>query len=280
MNGQITSRVPAKDYFALPAVNISSLKMLARSPLHYRHALANPKTSAAMTLGTAAHCAVLEPERFCRDYVTWCKRTESGRVAPRTGKAWEAFVTEFGDRTILTEDEAELAANIAAAVRGDPVAAKYLDDGDPEVTLEWTIGERRCKGRVDWITMRDGQHVIVGLKTARDCRNHIFSTVAAQLGYGMQWAWYFDGYKAITGHEARMVEIVVESKPPHAVVVYLITEDILAQGRDDYTNLLRQLADCESRDEWPGPAQTELVLSMPTWWYGNDEDISDLELEA
>lgn len=276
----IQSRVPSADYFALPALNISRLKELKRSPLHYRHALTHPKTSAAMTLGTAAHCATLEPERFCRDYVTWCKRTESGRTAPRTGKAWESFVAEFGDRTILTEDEAELAANIAASVRGDPVAMKYLEAGEPEVTMQWELDGRPCKGRADWITTRDGEPVIVGLKTARDCRNHVFSTVAAQLGYGMQWAWYFDGYQAITGRDARMIEIVVESKPPHAVVVYVITEDILAQGREDYQDLMRVLADCEARDEWPGPAQTELVLSMPTWWYGTDEDISDLELET
>lgn len=276
----IQSRVPGADYFALPALNISRLKELKRSPLHYRHALTHPKTTAAMMLGTAAHCATLEPERFCSDYVAWCKRTESGRTAPRTGKAWEAFVAEFGERTILTEDEAELAANIAAAVRGDPVAAKYLAAGEPEVTMEWTLGERRCKGRADWITALDGEPVIVGLKTARDCRNHVFSAVAAQLGYGMQWAWYFDGYQAITGRDARMIEIVVESKAPHAVVCYVITEDVLAQGRDDYQNLLRVLDDCEARDEWPGPAQTELVLSMPTWWYGTDEDISDLELET
>jgi hypothetical protein len=275
----IQSRVPAPEYFALPALNISRLKELKRSPLHYRHALTHPKTSAAMTLGTAAHCATLEPERFCRDYVTWCRRTESGRAAPRSGKVWDAFVAEFGDRTILTEDEAELAANIAASVRGDPVAMKYLEAGEPEVTMQWMLDGRPCKGRADWITARDGEPVIVGLKTARDCRNHVFSTVAAQLGYGMQWAWYFDGYQAITGRDARMIELVVESKPPHAVVVYVITEDILAQGREDYQNLMRVLADCEARDEWPGPAQTELVLSMPTWWYGTDEDISDLELE-
>ncbi len=73
--------VPAADYFALPALSISRLKELRRSPLHYRYLAEHPKESAAMTLGTAAHCATLEPERFCRDYVAWCKRTESGRMA-------------------------------------------------------------------------------------------------------------------------------------------------------------------------------------------------------
>lgn len=280
MNDAIQSRVPAADYFALPALSISRLKELRRSPLHYRYLAEHPKESAAMTLGTAAHCATLEPERFCRDYVTWCRRTESGRMAPRTGKLWDAFVAEFGERTILTEDEAALAAGIAAAVRGDPVAAKYLEAGEPEVTLQWELGERRCKGRVDWLTSRDGEPVLVGLKTACDCRHFAFGAAAAKLGYHQQWSWYFDGYAAITGRDARMVEIVVESAPPHAVVVYAITEDILAQGRDEYLRLIELLTRCETEDYWPGPAETEQILSLPSWVYGTDEDVTELELEA
>lgn len=280
MSDAIQSRVPAADYFALPELSISRLKELRRSPMHYRYLLEHPKESAAMTLGTAAHCATLEPERFCRDYVAWCKRTESGRMAPRSGKAWDAFVAEFGERTILTEDEAATAAHIAAAVRGDAVAAKYLEAGEPEVTLRWTLGERHCKGRVDWLTTRDGAPVVVGLKTTRDCRPFAFGSVAARLAYYQQWAWYFDGYAAITGHEARMVEIVVESAPPHAVVVYIITEDILAQGREEYLRLIELLTRCEAEDCWPGPAETEQILSLPSWVYGTDEDVSDLGLEA
>lgn len=280
MTGLIQSRVPAADYFAREALSISRLKELRRSPLHYRHAMANPKESPAMALGTAAHCATLEPERFGRDYAVWSRRTDAGRMAPRSGKAWEAFVAECGGREVLTEDECSLALGMAAAVRSDPVAAKYLESGDPEVTLEWSLGERACKGRADWLTTQEDGPVIVGLKTARDCRHFAFATAAARLGYHLQWAYYFDGYQAITQRQARMVEIVVESAPPHAVVVYAITEDILAQGRDEYLRLLELLATCEARGEWPGPAETEQVLSLPSWVYGTDEDVGELGLEA
>ena len=280
----IHSRIPEAEYRALPALNISRLKLLKRSPLHYRHEIDHPSTSAAMTLGTAAHCATLEPERFCRDYVTWNRRTDSGRTAPRTGKAWEAFVAEFGERTILTEDDAATAQAIAAAVRGDPVAGKYLVSGDPEVTMDWQLGEtpwdRPCKGRVDWLTEMDGEPVVVGLKTTKDVRHFAFAGTSARLGYHMQWGWYFDGYHANTNRAPRMVEIAVESAAPHAVVVYIITEDILAQGRDDYLALLEQLDYCERTGEWPGPAQTEQILSLPSWVYGTDEDVADLGLEA
>lgn len=279
MSAAIQSRVPAADYRAWPALSISLLKELRRSPRHYRYISEHPRTSAPMMLGTAAHCATLEPERFGRDYAVWTRRTDSGRMAPRNGKAWDAFVAESSGREILTEDEVSLALAIADAVRTDPVAAKYLEAGDPEVTLEWEFNGRACKGRPDWITMQDGEPVLVGLKTARECRHFAFGAAAAKLGHHLQWAWYFDGYKTITGRPARMVEIVVESAPPHAVVVYAIPDDILEQGREEYLQLLDLLTRCEAEGYWPGPAETEQILSLPSWVYGSDDDLGDLDVE-
>src|SRR5690606_4436228 len=67
----ITPRMPWDDYLALPGVSITRLKELGRSPQHYRYRRDNPKESAPLTLGRAAHCAVLEPERYERDHAVW-----------------------------------------------------------------------------------------------------------------------------------------------------------------------------------------------------------------
>jgi hypothetical protein len=277
----IRSRVPEVEYRAIPALNISRLKEMRKSPRHYRYACDSPDLpSPAMVLGTAAHCATLEPERFSRDYVIWSRFTAAGRMAPRSGKEWDAFVAEHEGRAVLTGPEAAAALVMADSVRRDPVAAKYLASGDPEVTMEWSIGERKCKGRADWLTEIDGESVVVGLKTTRDVRHFAFASSAARLGYHMQWSWYFDGYREITGRTPRMVEIAVESDPPHAVVVYVITEDILDQGRDDYLALLERLEFCERSGEWPGPAETEMILSLQSWVYGTDDNVADLGLEA
>jgi exodeoxyribonuclease VIII len=275
----IQSRIPFGDYRAMPAINISTLKELKRSPLHYRHALANPKQSPALTLGTAAHTATLEPERFGRDYAIWTYRTDSGRMSPRTGKKWEEFCTVHAGKTILTEDESEEALAIAKSVRSDPIAAKYLEAGEPEVTMNWRLGDRPCKGRVDWLTRLEGD-VLVGLKSARSVEPFMFGAAAARLGYALQWAFYRDGYEAATGRVPRMVEIVVESAAPYAVVVYDIPEDVIEYGRDEYQQLMAVLERCERENHWPGPAETEQVLSLPSWVYGSQDDLSDLGLEA
>lgn len=275
----IQSRVPMSEYASLQDVSITRLKELKRSPQHYRYRLDHPKSSAAMTLGTAAHCAVLEPERFATDFAVWGRRTDSGRLAPRNGKAWEEFQDSNRAREIITADDYELAVAMRNAVRGDASASKYLESGDPEVVLRWEMNGHACRGRVDWLTHIDGEPIIVGLKTARDCRHFVFSSAAAKLGYHLQWAFYHDGYEIIAGKDARVVEIVVESEPPHAVATYAIPNDIMEQGRSEYQDLLKLLSECQASGEWPGPVTNEEFLTLPSWVYERQEDISDLGLE-
>jgi hypothetical protein len=286
---QIISRVPEAEYRGLPGVNISSLKELKRSALHYRYRLDNPAEAKPLTLGTAAHCAVLEPERFQRQFAVWTRRSESGNLCPRKGQYWDAFVAANPGKTIITEDEGLDALAIAKAIRSDPCAMRYLESGEPEVTMRWQFTSEsmtrkpvqiECRGRVDWLTHIDGDPYLIGLKTARDCRAFVFGAAAARLGYHLQWAFYLDGYQAITGKTPKLKEIVVESAPPYDVVVYDIPEDIILQGRSEYEGLLRHLVDCRARNEWLGYAQgSEQVLTLPTWAYDAQDDISDLGLE-
>jgi hypothetical protein len=280
----ITSRMPRADYDRIQAMSITRLKEMRRSPQHYQHALAHPKESDALTLGIATHVAVLEPERFVKDFATWDRRTAADAMAPRRGQFWDEFCEAHAGRTILTPNERDTAQAIAKAVRGSPLAMRYLESGDPEVTMEWTLGEgldaRKCKGRVDWVTAIAGERYIVGFKTARDCRHFQFASQAAKLGYHLQWAWYADAYQRVKG-PAKVIEIVAESEPPHAVAVYRIPADIIMQGRDEYGSLLEQLAFCEGHGDWPGPQPTEEDLSLPSWAYGGDadDDIADIGLE-
>lgn len=289
--GTIRSRVPMAEYQAMPGVGITRLKELKRSGLHYQHRLEHPKLTQPLTLGQAAHCSTLEPERFPQQFAIWRRRSENtGNLCPRNGQHWDTFRGNAGARDIITEDEETAAQAIARAVRTDPVAARYLETGEPEVTMQWetrvdsAIGAPvlvTSKGRVDWLTHLDGVAYLVGLKSARDARPLIFGTAAARLQYHLQWAYYLDGYTAITGKVPKLREIVVESEAPHDVVVFDIPEDVVYQGRDEYQALLRHLRQCEERNEWLGAGNgTEQVLTLPTWAYPNQgDDLTDLGLE-
>jgi len=275
----IASRISYAEYAKVDAVSITRLKELKRSAQHYLYRLSHPRQSAAMSLGTAAHAAILEPERFAREFVAWTERTEGGTMSPRRGAKWEAFVAANAGKETITADELSLANAMQRAVRGDAAAMPYLESGDPEVTLQWVMHGRQCRGRVDWLTTIGDEPVLVGLKTAKDCRHFAFGSAAAKLSYHLQWAFYFDGYEILTGKTAKVVEIVVESEPPHAVATYVIPNDILEQGRAEYVQLLEQLSECELTGQWPGPVSVEEFLTLPSWVYERQEDVGDLGLE-
>lgn len=279
MSGKITPRMSFDDYRAIDALNSSLLKEMRRSPQHFCHAKKCPKRSAPMSLGTAAHCAVLEPDRFAIDFAVWDSRTASGNMRPRNGKLWDAFeiVATANSQTIITEDEHSAALRMQAAIRGNPDAMRYLAAGDPEVTMEWEEAGRPCKGRVDWLTCIDGVDVLVGLKTARDCAPGPFGLQAVRLGYTLQWSWYHGGFEIASGRPPFMVEIVVENTPPHAVSVYSIPEEIIEIGQEENGRLLLRLAECEESGKWPGPTEGETPLTLPPWAYGDDLIITEVQ---
>lgn len=269
---KLTPNIPYEKYRALAGVNISTLKEIARSPMHYKHRLENPKQSTALRLGTAAHTATLEPERFIADYAIWDRVTDGGNAAPRRGQWWDAFCAENADKEIINFNEHLTAKNIAKSIRSNPDAMKYLATGYPEVIMECEMRGRQCKGRIDWISKVDGGPVIVGIKTTRDVREFQFARQAAQLGYHLQWAWYYDMYATIKqGLIPKMVEIVVENGDVPAVAVYVITDETIDQGRKEYMKLLERLAECEAKNDWPGPFTGEQALLLPSWAYDEQE---------
>lgn len=274
------SSIRFADYCAMRFTNYSSLKTLAHSPLHYRHAQDNrAEATSPMRLGTAAHAATLEPHRFESDFAVWNERKEDGDLKARRGKEWDAFVARYADKTIVRADEYEIALAIGTSVRCHPDAGRYLKAGEAEVTMRWRDAEtgRECKGRVDWL----GGNVVVGLKTARDSRNVAFGNQSHRLGYAIQWAMYHDAFEAITGKPpAKMVEIAVEPTAPHDVGVYTIPDEILDLGRAEYRALLVLLGECERDDHWPGATPREQPLTFPTRAFAAEDDIAVLGFES
>lgn len=272
------------EYEALQGERSSTLKAMSISAKHYRHRLANKTETGSLKLGKAAHCAVLEPSRFLSDHAVWIERSKDGKkAAPRNGGRWDSFVEEHHGKTLLTLKEYFHAVRIRESIVSDATAMKYLESGAPEVSMQFPLLGRQCKARVDWLTKYQSRATIVGLKSARDVREFLFGSQAARLHYHIQWAYYFDGYAAITGEAPRMIEISVENAPPYDVVVYNIPNEIVVAGREKYTELLHALDECERFNSWPGIGNgAELDLSFPSWAYTQplDDDLSALGLVA
>jgi len=263
-------------YCQLDAVNASSLKAAAVSPLHYHYGLTHERPdTAAMAKGRAIHCATLEPDEFPRRYTVW--------KDARRGKDWQAFSDAATDAglEILTQAEYDDVLATRDAVRAHPVAACYIDVGNAEETITWTDDATGlpCKARLDFRVplMRA---VVVDLKTSRDIGDRAFGRQTHDLLYYMSAAHYLNGCRAVYGRDHEFIFIAVESNPPHDVRVGPLSEDAIYCGEQEAARLLRLVADCTASGEWPGAYPDEDTFDLPAWFYAQGERADTMALEG
>ena len=265
-------------YRAAPGVNWSTLKHIARSPLHYQHALANPtEPTAAMQAGTLAHLATLEPARFAAEVVL-PPDDVLGKGGRRSTKAYREWAdAQPAGVTIASADEVATAQAIADAVRTHPVASALLAEARCEVPLYWTdpIAETPCKGLadilvddpssalVDALSAKPYAPVLADLKTTSDLPG--FARQAGRMGYHGQLAHYAAGVQAECGVTPAVFIVAVESAAPHDVAVYRLQDEDLERGFAYRDELLATLARCEALGDWPGVSRGVLDLDIPRW---------------
>jgi hypothetical protein len=252
----------AEAYQDLPALNASgartivehcALKYWHDSPLNPDHV---PEHKHEFDVGTAAHLAVLEPDRFRDSTVIVEAKKKDGSLAEdyRTDAAQQIRDAAYlAGKTPLFARQVEQVMAIRKAVLAHPVAANAFTDGVAEQTFIWRDPETNipCKARADWL--RSGDRYIANLKTTTNAGPRAFPRTAWGLGYHVSAAWYMDGFKLATGHELEAHWFVaVEREPPHLIAVYQFDERAIEWGRLIYRQALAMLAQCIAKDECPG----------------------------
>ena len=259
----IYTNVPCEEYFAWEAMNRSTLEHAARSVLHLHTAMNTPsKSTPAMDLGTALHCAVLEPDAYSRRYVVAPKvdrRTTEGKAT------WESFVASLEGKSIVDADDDAAVRAMADSIRSHPQAATLLDvPGDSEVCVVWDDAETgiRCKARIDRYAAGT---IGVDIKTTANASPSAFAKSVFDYGYHRQVAWYADGFFAVTGKATPFVIVAVENSAPWAVCVYRLEDEAVGFGRDDNRRWLRMYADAVRTQRFDGYSDGVVALGLPAW---------------
>lgn len=259
------------EYSRIDAVNWSSLKVMAESPLAYLHAKMTPRPdSRHFRIGRAIHAHILEPHTF-RDQFWLHKGSRRGTAFDLLQKQADAAGV-----TILTQPEWDAAFAAAAAVLANPTAAALLARGLKEAVMTWTDADTglKCKARLD-----HAGAALIDLKSANRIERHAFASQAYRFGYHGQFAFYEDGLRANGIDPADLPHmIVVQSELPCDVIVYRMTPDVMTQGRLLYRRLLAQLRDCLATNTWPGMAPNGPIdFALPAYAGLDDEDDDDLD---
>lgn len=271
--------LPLEDYLAVDALSSTGLRLLSRSPWHYRNRIDVAPTR-PMLRGTLAHCAVLEPGAMAQRFAVvpgdaprrpsrtqWAAKNPS--VDSKAAMAWwTTFQEENADRELVSLEDYAVCQQQLHAVRQQPQLAELLRAGRGEVSLFWIDDATGiyCKARPDWLPAGDLASTPLDLKTCVDESPSGFGRAAARLRYDLQAAHYTAGIEAATGVKvSAFVFGAVTNKPPVLAVPYVLTDEIRDQGRDERRELMERLAWCQRENEWPAYGAGIQMLDFPAY---------------
>lgn len=260
MESGIYRDVSFETYLGWEAVSASKLKLAARSMAHY-HAYQPQPSTPEQEFGALVHSALLEPRRMSDRYVVLPPFEEDIRRPDGTEYANVKATVEYKRRAaefrekhtyqiVITVDQCRMMREMAAALEANQIAMDYLVGGHPEVSLLWEdpATGQRCKGRLDkW---RPDLGAVVELKTTRDALS--FDKHVGWYSYHRQAAFYWDGLAALGRAPSEYILIAMEKDPPYGCRCGPLEPASLDQGRAEYQDLLRRIADCEASGQWPG----------------------------
>jgi hypothetical protein len=248
----------------------SALVEVAKAPAKYEAWLSGTlpeRKGAALDLGKALHCALLEPDLFATHYLV---KPDFGDGRFKAAKAAKAAWEEENDargKVILCSADAVAVEGMVRSVHAHPKAGRLLDlsEGSAELTMRWTDPATGiiCKGRADRHIARVG--ACVDVKTCDDASDDAFTRSIESFGYQNQNAFYENGFAAVGAPLACFAFVAVEKEPPYLVNVFLLDDEWRADGRAWATEQLATLAECLERGSYPGYDTSIRTLSRPAW---------------
>ena len=286
-------------------VSKSGLDLIDQSPAHYWHRYLNPEREPEedkdhFRQGSAAHCAVFEPNEFDKRY-EFCKTPEAAN-APKYSKddllrlaeekevkvakaapkdviisairkagheviTYEDYLATLGKdgKIILQVSEYDLVCRWRDAVHKHPAARMLLSKGIAEKTFFFndpTTGAP-CKVRTDWF---EENGFIIDLKTTVSAHPNEFGKSVVNYRYDVAGAFYQDGFQAATGIKPEgFIVIAVEKTAPYNVGVYIMPENVVDRGRRLYSANLQTYMECKERGRWPGYSDFVEPITLPAW---------------
>lgn len=240
-----------------------------RSPAHAR---VEKEESNAMKLGTAIHCAILEPDELT---VRFKRGPED-----RRGNKWKDFVEacEKAGASALTEADYDAALIIRDRMQKEPLIRRIAGVGTQrEISCYYTDPETglKCRARPDAYVA--DMHTIVDVKSTTDARPDPFGRVFGSLGYHVQAAKYARGWQLATdaGEEPAFLFVALERADPFEFIIYEPDADTFQEGRVVLRKALDQWARCVETGEWPGYERKPQVFSMRKYDFRETQPIGD-----
>ncbi len=246
-------------YHGSPGISASGLKTISStSPEVLRYEKTHEKDrTPALILGSAIHKFILENEKFNDEYL----------IAPsnrKTDREYKIFINSHKEeidegKIVLTKRDGETLEGILLSLKdgstkgGNNTYSGIINNKDTLIEKAlYTIDRERniiMKVKID-INMSG---MLLDLKSTKSAVVDKFMRDAANLGYGIQAAFYRK-ITELAGKDSNMFGFVaVEKTPPYVHSVIIMEELDVALEYAKVETLLDQYSACLNNDIWYGP---------------------------
>lgn len=250
---------PAEVYHASAGLSYSGLKQFAKTPAHFLAYLDSDRAeTGAQRLGTLAHMAILERERF--------ERTVQVIDGHRGTNAVKAAIAEAeaNGKYVCKPQEYEDARRMADAVYKSPLIAKLLSGGQAEQSIRWRDPETgvllRC--RPDYLR-KDG--VVVDVKTYEDLSEESVQRQIAKMKYHWQSAFYLAGVNQTLKLETKMFAHVFIDTKAFVARVVVLDDPSITLAENEIRPLINAYAESLKANNWPGYPEEILTTGLPSY---------------
>lgn len=230
----------------------SALKVFDNCPALYEYKYLSAKyvetETPAIVLGRLIHKLVLEPHKVEEEFFFLETKT-----LPRKGsKQLIEAVENANGRLLVSATTKGTASAIADSCLNDDLLVGSLVGARIENSVFWKDAETDilCKFKPDVWKQNDG--IIVDLKTTINSTPRAFSYSALDYGYYLQAGMMHEG---LLLHEHQLKQfciITVEKKPPYLTTTFVMTEEAIQFGVEQFHTALRSFRRCQDLNKWPG----------------------------
>lgn len=253
------------DYHAHPAYSKSRLATFAESrrmyeAVHVTGAIAQQQT-AAQSLGSLAHAAILEPDTLEGDFIRIPEDVLS-KSGSKAGKAWKEFEAEHEGQLLLKSKEWETVEAIVKSVQCSDIARLLYAGGsitegswfytDEETALE-------CKFRPDvLVELPDCVMVFDPKVTTLGVSPKKFRHQIKKFRYWLSVAHTSAGVQELFGKPCIYHFVVVSADPPHTCTVHRLLDSTVLESMDRRREILADLRRCIESGDWSEPWEHEV----------------------
>lgn len=250
-------------------ISRSAIMDFNKSPYTYWAKHLNPfrpkkDSTAAMQMGSAFHTMILEPDLFWDNYDICPPKVLLKDVGRDVYEAYKAKLTELETtkKVILTYEEDKILCEMQQKFFSNEQAMQLVKDARIENSFFWQDEHSTLllKSRPDILH----ENIIVDLKTTSDASPRAFQNEMVKYGYHIQFAMIRDAVEKIEGRRiTNFINLVIETKYPYNMAIYIIDEFAVDEGQVKYKNICLDMK--RSLEENSFQDYGIQTISLPKW---------------